>query len=400
MKKQIFILFISIHCLSAYSQATSSDSVNNRYFNSAEKLLATDGHLLIGGYGEVHYNQPLQSGTRQNGNLDVHRMVMLFGYHFNQQTSFITEIEYEHVKEVYIEQAFLQHQFSTAFQLRAGLLLTPMGIINEYHEPTTFFSVERPYIDQVITPTTWREIGFGFTGNLIAPSIRYQAYLMNGPQSYSNTDGGLLTGNKGIRNGRQKGAKALMSAPNFTGKIEFYGIRGLNLGLSGYFGRTQSPLYDGIQKDDELALKQADSSTTGLSMLGIDARYKRSGWQARGQFYYSSFNNSKAYNAFAGQDIGSSMLGYYIEVGYDILRSNENTSHELLPFVRYSNLNTHQTVPDNITQNPAYNQQIITTGINWKLSPGTVLKTDIQFLQSEASDQWGHQLNAGVGVMF
>ncbi|PLX23857.1 MAG: hypothetical protein C0599_03315, partial [Salinivirgaceae bacterium] len=82
----------------------------NVYVNSAEKLIQTNGKLKIGGYGEVHYNQPLDGEIRQNGKLDVHRIVLLFGYQFNDRTQFVTEVELEHVEEVYIEQAWLQYK--------------------------------------------------------------------------------------------------------------------------------------------------------------------------------------------------------------------------------------------------------------------------------------------------
>jgi len=86
-----------------------TDSIpSNLYFNSAEKMLMTNGNLKIGGYGEVHYNQPLSSETKQNGKLDVHRFVMMMGYQFNEHLQFVTELEFEHVSEVFVEQAFLQ----------------------------------------------------------------------------------------------------------------------------------------------------------------------------------------------------------------------------------------------------------------------------------------------------
>ena len=136
------------------------------YQNAADKLLSTANKLTIGGYGEVHYHQPLSSEIHQNGELDVHRMVMLLGYQFSERTQFVTELEFEHVSEVYVEQAFLQHKINKSINFRGGLLLIPMGIVNEYHEPTTFNGVERPLIDSKISPSTWREIGLGLSGTV------------------------------------------------------------------------------------------------------------------------------------------------------------------------------------------------------------------------------------------
>ncbi len=122
--------------------------------NTADKLLEKDSKLQIGGYGEVQYFQPIDDEVYKQGKLDVTRMVLFFGYNFNSRTQFISEIEFEHVKELWVEQAFLQYKLNNYISLRGGLLLVPMGIINEYHEPTTFLGVSRPYIDRTIAPTT------------------------------------------------------------------------------------------------------------------------------------------------------------------------------------------------------------------------------------------------------
>ncbi|WP_163326290.1 hypothetical protein [Draconibacterium mangrovi] len=397
-------LLLSFLIVSAGLFAFAQDDENNlnQYTNSADNLLIQDSKLLIGGYGEVHYNQPLSSDTYNNGKLDVHRVVMLLGYNFNEKTQFITEIEYEHVKEVYVEQAFLQYKLNNAINFRGGLMLVPMGIINEYHEPTTFNGVERPLVDNTITPTTWREVGVGITGTILPASLKYQAYVMNGFNGYDGS--AKLSGAKGMRSGRQKGAESYMSAPNFAGKIEYFGIRGLNLGLSAYLGNTQSKLYDGIDKDDDAAVAMADSSVVGISMLGVDARYSVKGLQLRGQLYYASLSNTDEYNAFTAKDgslndVGSAMIGYYAEAAYNVFRTVD-TELQLTPFVRYEFLNTHSSVENNIAKNASYEKTAITTGLTLALTKGAVVKTDIQFVKNAATDTYAKTFSAGIGVMF
>jgi hypothetical protein len=395
----MIILFILV----SNSNAQEKNTTTYQYQNSADKLLSSDGKIVIGGYGEVHYNQPLSSETRNNGTLDVHRMVILFGYNFSPKTQFVSEVEFEHVSEVFIEQAFLQHKVNNLINLRAGLLLIPMGIVNEYHEPTTFNGVERPLVDNKISPSTWREIGFGLSGNSIETSLKYQAYLVNGFNGYNGKAN--LNGKNGLRNGRQKGAESFMSSPNFTAKIEYYGIRGLNVGLSGYFGDTQSTLYNGISKTDDNAKAKADSSVVGIAMLGADARYNIGGFQFRGQFYYTSLSNTGQYNHFTASngtpnDLGSAMTGYYIEAGYNVLRSISSVKSELIPFVRLENYNTHFETNGLLVKNKAYNSNAITTGITYKLAKGAVAKADMQFVKSEAASQFSKTVNLGIGVMF
>ncbi len=396
MKKLYLVLVSQLLILLAMGQ--SADSISAFYVNSAEKLLLTEGQLLIGGYGEVHYNQPLDAEVRSNGKLDVHRMVMLFGYQFNEKVQFISEVEFEHVKEVYIEQAFLQYKLNNLLNFRGGLLLVPMGIINEYHEPTTFNGVERPFIDNRIAPTTWREIGFGVTGTILRASLKYQAYVVNGFNGYDGDAN--LSGSNGFRSGRQKGAESYISAPNFTGKIEYFGIRGLNIGLSGYAGKTQSTLYNGLQKDKESLVNRADSSVVGITMMGTDARYSYGGFQLRGQLYYAEISNSNEYNDFTSSNLGSALTGYYLEGGYDVLRSINASDASLIPFLRYSKYNTHHKVAGDVTANPAFDNQVITTGLTLRLSKGAVVKTDLQLIKSNAVDNFSKVFNAGIGIMF
>lgn len=401
MKQVFLIITVLIFSFTLNAQNTETNPI--QYQNLADQLLSSNSKLTIGGYGEVHYHQPLSSDIRQNGELDVHRMVMLFGYQFSERTQFVTELEFEHVSEVYVEQAFLQHKINKSINFRGGLLLIPMGIVNEYHEPTTFNGVERPLVDNKISPTTWREIGFGLAGTIQPASLKYQAYLVNGFNGYDGT--AKLNGKSGLRSGRQKGASSYISSPNFTGKVEYYGIRGLNVGLSGYIGDTQSKLYNGIAKDNDAALAKADSSVVGMSMIGLDARYNLKGLQLRGQLYSVSLSNTDEYNRFTGKnkttpnDLGSKMTGYYVEAGYNFFRHFEKVQNELVPFVRIEGYDTHAKVASNITRNQSYKNSVVTAGLTLKLAKGAVLKTDMQWVKPDGGNTT-KVFSTGLGVMF
>lgn len=401
LMKTLFIIIAFVTC--SFLVSAQLPDNQNLYFNAAERLLQTEGNLKIGGYAEAHYNQPLNSEFRNNGTLDVHRVVMLLGYQFNDRTQFISEIEYEHVSEVYVEQAFMQYKINNALNLRAGLILTPMGIVNEYHEPNTFNGVERPHIDNLIVPTTWREIGIGFTGVVIPANMRYQVYIMNGFNGYNGV--GNFRGKDGLRKGRQKGAESYISSPNFAAKVEYFGIRGLNLGLSGYVGNSQSTLYDGIEKDDKNALARADSSVVSMAMIGADLRYSTKGLQLRGQLYYNSLGNTKEYNEFTAvngknNDLGKSMIGYYAEVAYNVFNTVDKVKTELIPFVRVEKYDTQNSVEQGIVRNKAYAGSVITTGLTWKMVPNAAFKTDVQFVKSDVDDKARATFNAGFGLMF
>lgn len=355
----------------------------NGYQRILQNLEAIPNGMTLGGYAEVLYNQP----ESVNGEIDVQRLILLFGYKFDDRTQFVTELEFEHVKEVYIEQAFVNYSVNNSLNVRAGLMLVPMGIINEYHEPTTFNGVERPSMDNKLVPTTWREIGIGFSGRSDAMSMRYQAYIFNGFLSHNGT-AGLVKGSNGLRSGRQKGAESVFRTPNLSMKLDFYGINGLRLGLSGYFGRTQAAneVFD------------TSGSTVGLSMIGFDARYNLRKFTARCQYITSSIKDAFEYNQLTAKDLGSGMSGYYIEGAYNLLPIRNR--QRLFAFVRYENFDTHASVPSNTDRNAAYHRKEITTGLSYHLAPGAVFKMDYQSKSTGLDDDAKGQINAGVGVWF
>ena len=250
MKKSLVIVML---VLSALSFSQQEDEQLNIAQTQLLNLADLQSGLTIGGYGEITYND-YDSGASE---IDVERLILLFAYKFDDRVSFITEIEYEHVKEVYIEQAWLNYALADNTNLRAGLLLVPMGIINEYHESTTFNGVERPTLDNKIVPTTWREIGMGIAGRIPEFSMRYQAYIMNGPISYNGSY--KLKGTNGLRGGRQKGAESQGSDANFAARLDYFGLLGLRLGASYYTGKTQTT-------DTSII-----GSQVGVNMLGLDA---------------------------------------------------------------------------------------------------------------------------------
>ena len=170
-----------------------SQSMN--FQNSAMRQLSnlenSENRITLGGYGEINFNG--YDGAPNE--IDVQRLVLLFAYKFDDRTQFVTEVEYEHVQEVYVEQAFVNYNITDNLNARAGLMLVPMGIINEYHEGPTFNGVERPSLDDTIIPSTWREIGFGIAGRSNELSFRYQLYAMNGFVSF-NDDNYILRGSR------------------------------------------------------------------------------------------------------------------------------------------------------------------------------------------------------------
>ncbi|NNE03562.1 MAG: hypothetical protein HKN52_10385 [Eudoraea sp.] len=390
---RLFTVVFAVFTMAATAQ-TVTDSITldpQKQINAAQRLLSGNyaSAVTVGAYGEILYNQP----EGDNGELDIQRLVLLFGYRFNDKTQFVTELEVEHVEEIFVEQAFVNYNVANNVNLRGGLMLVPMGIVNEFHEPTTFNGTERPAMDNAIIPTTWREIGIGVNGRFNSISLGYQAYIFNGFKS-TESDGeggfnGFLKGSNGLRGGRQKAIKSTVDSPTFSTKIDYYGIRGLRLGLASYFGRTQAA-------DD---VEELDGANIGIAMVGADARYATGRFTARGQFVYTSLKDTEAYNNLTGRDLGSALQGWYVEGAYNLLPANQQ--QKLFAFTRYERFDTHASTAGGLVENDAYDRTDITSGLTYHIAPGVVVKGDYQFRTNALdNDSVKNRLNFGIGVWF
>jgi len=394
MSKQLLFSFPFFLLIVSFGFAqTKTDSISllpQTQLNAAQRLLSGNygSAVTVGAYGEMIYNQP----EGDNGELDIQRLVLLLGYRFNEKTQFVTEIEFEHVNEVFVEQAFVNYAVGSNVSIRGGLMLVPMGIVNEFHEPTTYNGTERPAMDNVIVPTTWREIGIGVTGRFNDISLGYQAYIFNGFKS-TQADGeggvsGFLKGSNGLRSGRQKAIQSTVDSPTLSAKFDYYGIPGLRLGLSGYFGQTQAA-------DD---IEEIEGANIGISMIGLDARYAYQRFTARGQFIHASLADTDKYNNLTGRDLGSTLQGFYVEGAYNLLPRAKK--QKLFAFTRFEKFNTHADTAGDLVANDAYDRTDVTTGLTYHIAPGVVVKGDYQFRSNASDTDTKDRLNFGIGVWF
>jgi len=182
----------------------------------------------FGGYGELHY------GNTDSGNsVDFHRFVLFNGYDFNDKTRFYSELEVEHALsgngkpgEVEVEQAFIEHRFTDTTKMTAGISLVPVGIINETHEPDTFYGVERNNVEKNIIPATWWAAGLGFSQE-ISNKFGYDLYVGDGLNVPIEGDSAFL-----IRSGRQKVAKAIANDGSITARARFNPSNNLQINAS------------------------------------------------------------------------------------------------------------------------------------------------------------------------
>ena len=229
-----------------------------------------EGMPTLSGYMEMHLNKVQDLPTA----VDLHRFVLMVGHSFSDRLKFWSEVEVEHAfveveggeetGEVAIEQAYIDLMVNRRFNLRAGMVLVPVGIVNERHEPPTFHGVERTFVDTVIVPTTWRDTGVGAFGDL-GRGFSYRAYAVPG------LDAAGFSADEGIAGGRQQGGRADASDPAVTGRLE-YRRAGLTAGASLWRGGAG------------FGLIRLDIETPAVAVSSLDARYRRGRHELRGQW--------------------------------------------------------------------------------------------------------------------
>lgn len=347
-----------------------------------------ESKTTIGGYGELHYNEP--DGSRR-GMLDFHRFIIYLTHTFNDKISFRSELELEHTKieagdpdggEVALEQAYLDYAISTSFGVRAGILLAPIGLINLYHEPPTFHGVERPSVDRVIIPTTWRESGIGIYGSP-AEYVQYQLYVVAGLKASG------FTASSGLRNGRQSAFESNPANPSLTGRLDYSPVLGLQLGASFFIGGG--------------AADQDSIGDARVALWSADLRYNVGDLTVRAVGALATIGDADKINARFGNNVADKLYGYYLEGAYNILPLViPDSEQELFLFARYEKYNTQaSTTQFNPLQQ--YNRNDIVLGLTYKPTYNTSLKFDYTFMNNAlnvGSARNTKQLNVGIGYFF
>lgn len=343
--------------------------------------------LSLGGYGEIHAN--FQDKNKDEDMFDIHRLVMYAGYAFNDWIRLTSETELEHafVKsgngEISVEQLYVDFLLSDAFNVRAGRVLAPLGIINKNHEPPLFNGVERPNVEKYIIPSTWSLDGIGVFGSP-AGWLSYEAYVVAG------LDGSKFNDEEGIRKGRLKERGGLQNLA-VSGRVDLYPTdkADLRIGLSGYLGGTNNENRGGQNGTDNT-----------FSMVSADFEYDVSRFKFRGVVAQGS--NSDAEDLASG--VGEEIFGWYLESGVSVMpaswKSGKLAQADIVPFVRYEEYDTQAKLPSG-SADGTYERQEVTLGVNFELTPQFVVKADYQRAETAASGSDPvHKYNLGIGWVF
>jgi hypothetical protein len=304
--------------------------------------------------------------------IDFHRWVLFVGHEFNESIRFFSEVELEHSiagdgqnGEMELEQAYIEFDVGEYSSAKAGLFLLPVGILNETHEPVTFYGVERNRVEAEIIPTTWWEGGAAFTQN--SPTGLGFDFALHSGLNVPTTGGNAFR----IRSGRQKVSEASASDGAVTGRVKYTGISGLELAVSGQYQTdiTQGSLAESVD----------------ATLLSAHFIWNRGPFALRG--LYARWDLDGNAPAAIGKD---RQYGYYIEPSYRLPTEFGDFGF----FARYSRYDT--AAGDAIASARAF----FDVGMNYWPIDNVVLKGDIQFTDEPNSGDNEEYFNLGVGYQF
>ncbi len=338
---------------------------------AASKALINPRGVSIGGYGEVWFtNTPNQ---RPSTEVDLYRFIVYLGYAFTERLKFNSEIEIEHAKieggeeggEVAIEFAFVDYRFSRLLGIRGGMVLVPLGITNEYHEPPTYMSVRQPYLEKSLFPFTWRENGIGAYGE--TDLFEYRFYLINGMKA----EEGEYRSSSPLKKLAQSGAQATSDQLAFTGRVDFKLPYNLKLGGATFISGVQN------ENGEKLGTVSILSPHLWWQYAGFDVRFVGAYTTVSGADRITAELspgtcplNPNDCNVFPEK-----MQGFYLQVAYNVLRFFDS-DQELFLFGKFEDIDAYKEVPAGYQKPAGENYRIYNIGLSYRPHPLVALKAD------------------------
>src|SRR5262245_38473391 len=351
----------------------------------SRKVYAIGDGLSVAGYGEMLFSQ----NSGQTDVADALRAVIYVGYRFDPKWLFHSEIEFEHGStgadsgttssggEVSIEFGYLEHLFDDNFSLRTGLVLMPVGLVNEKHEPTEFLPARRSQTETRILPTTWREIGI----EGVATCGDFDARVFAG----TGLDGEEFD-ETGLREGRQEGNREAADDIATALRVDWRACEGLLAGSSVVYQKAGQ---DGV--DGTTPIPGMD---TFIAEAHVD--FRSGPWIARALYATVFSDDALEFATATGKNLAERSYGAYCELGCDVAPwLFPASTAAVTPFLRYEHIDTQAKMGEGIPADPAQDNAIFTFGVNWRPIDKIVFKADFE----EWSDSFD-RFNLAMGYVF
>ena len=344
---------------------------------------------VLSSYGEVNYNRPTRH--TENAQADLRRFVLGLQHRFSPTTKLVSEVEVEHAVssaddagEVALEQAYIEHQLGATWAARGGLFLVPIGLLNESHEPTAFYGVERNFVETAIIPTTWREGGVQVVGE-----FGNGMTLQTGVSTGFDLTKWDATSSEGAESPlgsiHQELALAKARSLSVFGAANWRGIPGLLVGGGVFTGDAT----------------HGQAVARGrVTLWDLHTRWTPGRWDLSALYARGTISNTAALNASL---VGNPTLiprlfdGGYVQAAYKVWSRQD---YVLSPFVRWERFNTGKSYADlgpGLTPDPLPTEQVWTVGANFQLTPGVVVKADYQRFRENKDN---NRVNLGLGWSF
>jgi hypothetical protein len=380
--KYVFPLILTLVCLNVHVEAQKFTTTN------AQKLIQTnEDSLLMGtntqktvvsGYGSAFFQRNFD---QQQSTVTLERAVIFVGHQFSQKISFFSELEIENAKveggvnnnaEIAMEQAFLKFNANSHQYFIAGLFTPRIGILNENHLPTNFNGVERPMVETLIIPATWRELGVGFYGNSQKIPLNYSFAVLNG------LEGADFEHGSGIRGGRAEGNLAPANNIAVTAAIQYF-WKNFKFQVSGYSGGTVTLSPKGA---DSLGLNSGAFGTP-LYLVEADAQYEYNAWSGKALGVYISYPDAGKMNTVYGNNTATGMYGAYAEIAYNWL-FKKSTQASFISFARFEALNMNSSIAANGEgiYDGTEKQTHLIMGFGYLPLPNVVIKADVRLMHT------------------
>lgn len=369
-KGAILLLFTLLQ-LSAQAQIlTHEDSI------SAGLNIKGNRATAISGYGEAFFTQDFKNKL---ATAQLRRTVLFIGHRFNQNITFFSEMELENALvnggnkgEISMEQCFIKFDLHRNLYINAGFFTHRIGVINENHLPNTFYGNERPVLETMVLPTTWREIGIGLYGMVpFLPGLNYSLGIFNG----LNAQGFSLE--NGIGGGRYEGFQASARNKAITGSLLYY-TGPFRFQLAAYVGGSNG-LDD--KTSDFLGLSTGFLGTP-VYISDFNVQYRENGWFGKVQATRIQIPDADRINAAFANNCPNGIQGILAELGYDLLHYKYQGERQCHLFSRFEYVDMNTTLPENGIKNPWFTQNHVFVGMSYLPVRGVVIKADYHHIWS------------------
>lgn len=362
----------------------------------------------LGGYGEVamqkmfysdnvaRYTTPEKYKNDTYGRFDLPHVVLYFSYDFGRGWKISSEIEFEHGGtgttyeienaetgeyeteiekggEVALEQFWIEKSWNNYVNLRMGHIIVPVGLTNQYHMPTEFFSVLRPEEESSILPCTWHETGISFWGK--SKKWRYELQFIAG------LDAERFNNANWIKDGSASPYEFSIANRYATAfRFDNFSVKGLRMGLSGYFG---------FSAKNSLKQERYKDINGAVTIGAFDAVYDDNNILARGNFVYGHLGDSYTISAVnktlpsaspsPRTDVASDVMSWYVEAGYDILsffKDRKYKEDKLYVYAHYGFYDSMYDTVESITPKVWCEKKVISAGLNYFPMKGLVVKAE------------------------